>query len=291
MRRTAIPAVFSLPAGLRKPVGVALLLAGVALLGLVGIYYALPYFESRHLEEVVRQAELAVDANGRQTLEGEPTGGSLLVRQVLEALLPEAQVLYPGALIPVRQWAEPGGAGESGAGPDLTVFTLVGAMGEPALMGPASGASRLLIPALDIDAQVEELEVVYLGDSRAYETPDHTVGHIPITTNPGARGNGWYFGHLESLIRGEGNIFARLPRVPELLAKGEDVYVHVQTEGREYLYQVTQTELIHEDELDLYRADDSRITLVTCFPRLKYDQRLLVTAELVGFREAGTSFR
>ena len=34
----------------------------------------------------------------------------------------------------------------------------------------------------------------------------------------------------------------------------------------------------------LYSSDDSIITLVTCYPTLYYDHRVLVTAELVGFR-------
>jgi sortase (surface protein transpeptidase) len=138
---------------------------------------------------------------------------------------------------------------------------------------------------LGLVASVEELAINDLGNSRAYETPKFTVGHIPQSPNPGSRGNGWYFGHLESPIQGEGNIFARLPLVPELLRKGEDVHVVIESGGREYLYVVSETDLIHQDDISLYQASDARVTLVTCFPRLKYDQRLLVTARLVGFRD------
>ena len=55
---------------------------------------------------------------------------------------------------------------------------------------------------------------------------------------------------------------------------------------RAYLYQVSETDIVHQDDIALYQAGDARITLVTCFPRLKYDQRLLVTAKLVGIRDA-----
>ena len=36
--------------------------------------------------------------------------------------------------------------------------------------------------------------------------------------------------------------------------------------------------------LRLYDSDNSSITLVACVPRLVYDNRLLVTAELVGVK-------
>ena len=44
---------------------------------------------------------------------------------------------------------------------------------------------------------------------------------------------------------------------------------------------------IHGDDLELYKAEDSVVTLVTCWPRFVYDERILVTAELVGIAEDG----
>jgi LPXTG-site transpeptidase (sortase) family protein len=113
-----------------------------------------------------------------------------------------------------------------------------------------------------------------------------TIGHIPGTPNPGSHGNGWYFGHLESPLQQEGNVFSRLPRVPELLRNGEDIYVIAQSGDAQYLYQVTETDVLYQNDLRLYQAGDSRLTLVTCQPRGTYDHRLLVTAKLVGFRES-----
>ena len=137
-----------------------------------------------------------------------------------------------------------------------------------------------------MDAAVEELAILNLGDSRAYETPPYAVGHIPDTPDPGSSGNGWYFGHLETPLQSGGNVFARLPSVPTLLRDGEDVHIIVQSSGRDYLYLVTETDLVHEDDMHLYQASNARVTLVTCFPRLAYDHRLLVTAKLVGFRNS-----
>ena len=145
-------------------------------------------------------------------------------------------------------------------------------------------ATRIKIPAVDIDASVEELSILTLDESREYETPKFTVGHIPQSSNPGAKGNGWYFGHLESIFSDEGNVFSKLPRIPELMRAGEDVYVVLVTEEIEYIYLVTKSGVINQKELKLYQTAESTITLVTCYPRLKYDRRLLVSAELVGYK-------
>lgn len=157
--------------------------------------------------------------------------------------------------------------------------------------------SRILIPAIGVDAETKELAILDLGDSRAYETPDNVVGHIPGTASPGERGNGWYFGHLESPLKGEGNVFGRLPEIPDLLCPnkarnsaclgGVPVYVILQGGDRQYLYRITRTDVVKPDDLRIASGDDAPvITLVTCVPRFYYDHRLLVTAELVGVKQA-----
>ena len=143
----------------------------------------------------------------------------------------------------------------------------------------------MLIPALDIDVPVKDLAIINLGNSLEYETPAHTVGHIPGTANPGSQGNGWYFGHLESPIKGEGNVFARLPKIPALLLSGEEVFVIVESRTDKYLYSIVETKVLPAEELEFFESSDSRITLVTCQPRGAYDHRLLVTGTLIGFRK------
>ena len=46
------------------------------------------------------------------------------------------------------------------------------------------------------------------------------------------------------------------------------------------------TEIVYEDDIALTDTGAHDITLVTCTPRFYYDHRLLVTAALVGIREA-----
>ena len=146
-------------------------------------------------------------------------------------------------------------------------------------------ATRIRIPAIEVDAVVDELRIRKLGDSLAWETPKKVVGHIPRTAKAGAAGQGWYFGHLESPLRGEGNVFARLPEIPKL-AVDSPIYIFLETADRHYAYQVYVTEVLYEDDIALTDTGSHDITLVTCTPRFYYDHRLLVTAALVGIRDA-----
>lgn len=203
--------------------------------------------------------------------------------------------LYPAQRIHPKFWAQPLWAGgepylyqPGGAEPQLPdgfrpISTSDGAL----FPGDGTPTRRIAVPLIGIDSAITELAIIETGDSRAYETPKHIVGHIPQTRNPGELGNAWYFGHLESPVRGEGNVFRRLPEIPDLLRSGDAVYVHLEAEdGRAFLYEVSRTEVIPEDDLRLYNSSDARITLVTCVPRLIYDHRMVVTADLVGVHPA-----
>ena len=55
-------------------------------------------------------------------------------------------------------------------------------------------ATRIMIPSIGINSGITELSIVDLGDSRAYESPDNTVGHIPESANAGEQGPSWFFG-------------------------------------------------------------------------------------------------
>lgn len=156
---------------------------------------------------------------------------------------------------------------------------------------PAASSSlpavRIRIPVVGIDSDVKELEVIDNGESRAWETPKHIVGHIPTTGLPGESGHGWYFGHLESPLAGEGNVFGRLPDLAELFTSRvqSPFYVFLESEDLKFVYQIYRTQIVHSKDFTLQDSGESDITLVTCYPRLTYDYRLLVTAALVGVRE------
>lgn len=252
--------------------GIALLAIGALLLAAAAAYYAYGFFAGRGLGDLTVTVTDPVE-----TLPTMPDAAR-------DGPSPAGQQLYPGSLLPARQWADPRGAITLGA-PDLEGFVPIGNEGRPHIAGVIGRADRIVIPQLNVDAEVEELSIINLASSAAYETPAFTVGHIPTTPNPGSAGNGWYFGHLENPLQGEGNVFLRLPEVADLLRDGDDVHVILTAGGRDYLYVVTGTSTTHADDLTLYPADDARISLVTCFPRLKYDHRLIVTAQLAAFRD------
>lgn len=150
---------------------------------------------------------------------------------------------------------------------------------------PGARATRIRIPTIGVDAVINELKILLLNSSLAWETPNQVVGHIPTTAAAGAQGEGWYFGHLESPLKGEGNVFARLPEITKL-AGDAPVYIFLETPDRHYAYQVYVTIVVYQDDLSLTDSGKYDITLVTCTPRLYYDHRLLVTAALVGVKEA-----
>ena len=147
-----------------------------------------------------------------------------------------------------------------------------------------SPATEIRIPSIGVNAEVKDLELLTIADSYAWETPDNIVGHIPTSAYPGSLGQGWYFGHLESPVLGEGNVFNKLSEIPRLLREEETVYVFLQTSFGEYIYQVYKSKYVHENDLLITDSGKMDITLVTCFPKLVYDHRLLVTAALVDIK-------
>jgi len=206
-----------------------------------------------------------------------------------EAPFPVARFaeIYPGYQLHPKYWGQPLWAGtdqyvhQEIVRPDG--FRAV-SVSDPIYQGKKLNPKRIRIPSIGLNSVISDLAIQDLGDSRQYETPKNVVGHIPDTWDSGKDKNGWFFGHLESPIKGEGSVFHRLPDISNKLRDGDPVYISIVNFDAEYLYQVVSSEVIHEDQLSLYDTDDSTITLVTCANRPFYDQRQLVTAKLVGVR-------
>ena len=152
-------------------------------------------------------------------------------------------------------------------------------------------ATLMTVPGIGLKALVEELEVVETADSRAWETPKHSVGHIPTTAKPGVPGQGWYFGHLQSPIRGEGSVFRRLPELATRFKKGERFTINLDAGDLRYVYEVYRTDVVHQSELALSDSGQHDITLVTCWPEYVYSERVLVTAALIDVVEVPESDR
>ena len=193
--------------------------------------------------------------------------------------------LYPGALLNPKYWSQPEWAGSDPYGgptiPDKFVPILSTDIFQN--FNPNSKATGIRIPSINVDATVVDLGIIDVANERSYETPDNTVGHIPETPDPGQQGKGWFFGHLESFTAGEGNIFKHLPEVTDLI-KEDPVDIYLKTSDAEFIYRVTTTSQMHEEDLHLTTSNDAQITLVTCWPPQVYDQRIIVNATLIAYR-------
>jgi sortase (surface protein transpeptidase) len=193
--------------------------------------------------------------------------------------------LYPGDQLNPKYWSEPEWAGSDPFGGPTISDEFIPVLSTDLFrdFDPSAEATRIRIPSIKLDSTVSELGIVSLDDQASYQTPDNTVGHIPETSSPGQQGTGWFFGHLESFVQGEGSIFRNLPDITDLI-KNDPVDVFIETQDAEYVYRVTSTTQLHESELKLSSADDAQITLVTCWPPRVYDQRILVDATLIAYR-------
>ena len=277
---------------LGRPLGIALLGLGLLLVALSVGYFLYAAFASSRLGTLEATSSLELPEKF-VTVPLSPATTGQEPRSPTTDLVssPTVGTLYPAQVLRPQGWADPLWAEDPGIGPGPEFLAQYLPVNWDALPPSSTLPSpeRIRIPAINLDAEVEGLRILDLGDSRAYETPKFVVGHIPETPSPGGAGNGWYFGHLETLIRGEGAVFRDLPDLAEIVRGGEKVYVIVDNAQGSHLYQITRTWVIPQEELGLTTSPEPTITLVTCVPRLTYDHRFMVEAKLVGFLPTGTS--
>lgn len=193
-----------------------------------------------------------------------------------------SQRLYPGESLVASAWSDP----QSYAPLSYRERTLLQGFvpvefGQTPAPGTLLATTRIIVPSIGVDSTVKELAILDLGGSRAYETPDRTVGHIPETANAGEAGGSWFFGHTESPTLGEGSVFFNLQKIPQMLRNGEDVFIITDNGRNRYLYRATSSQVLHQSKMRLYDTGKATIHLVSCVPRLVYDHRLVITGELV----------
>ena len=129
----------------------------------------------------------------------------------------------------------------------------------------SSSVVRISIPKIQLDAFVVE--------GTSHKALLHGLGHLEDTPEPGKRGNAVLAAHRDTF-------FHRLPE----LNPGDNVYVR--RGGREYRYVVTRKTVVEPSDLSVTgNTEDSRLTLITCYPTYYIGpapQRLVVLATLVG---------
>ncbi len=128
--------------------------------------------------------------------------------------------------------------------------------------GPQA-ATRVVIPAIDVDAPVVE------GDD--WEQLKKGVGHHINSANPGERGNCVLSGHNDVF----GEVFRRL----EDLELEDEVIVY--TGVQPYRYVVKAKRIVEPADVSvMYPTTKPVLTLITCHPYLVDTHRLVVVAEL-----------
>ena len=191
--------------------------------------------------------------------------------------------VYGGWDAAPQDWANPFWAVERGAPAFTSEFLPVGELDLPE--SGLAPATLVRIPIIGLEASTIELGIITTDEGHLkYESPIYDVGIIPGHTTPGERGNTWLFGHLESPLKDEGAVFRNLPKLHDFLRTGEAVYVIVDSDDGSFLYQATEFRIMRAEDVTFWGSDGRTATLVCSWPRFVYDERVVVTTELVGAR-------
>lgn len=128
--------------------------------------------------------------------------------------------------------------------------------------GPAT-AHRIQIPAIGVDASVVQ------GDG--WEQLKKGVGQHIGTANPGENGN--------IVLSAHNDIFGEIFRYLEDLEPGDEIILH--TQQRVYTYVVFNIEVVEPTAVEFLDATAKpTTTLISCYPYLVDDQRIIVQAQL-----------
>ncbi|MBN1667600.1 MAG: class D sortase [Anaerolineales bacterium] len=124
-------------------------------------------------------------------------------------------------------------------------------------------ARRIQIPAIGVDAPVVQ------GDG--WEQLKKGVGQHVGTADPGENGN--------VVLSGHNDIFGEVFRYLDQLKPGDEIILH--TNLRAYTYVVTQWQVVEPTRVEFLDATaDPTATLISCYPYLVDDQRIVVQARL-----------
>ena len=124
-------------------------------------------------------------------------------------------------------------------------------------------AQRIRIDALDLRAPIVQ------GDD--WEALKRGVGQHIGSANPGELGN--------LVLSGHNDIFGQVFRHLDQLEKGDEIVVH--TDSRAFTYTVTNTMVVEPTRVEVMRpTPNATLTLISCYPYLISNQRIIVQAAL-----------
>lgn len=126
-------------------------------------------------------------------------------------------------------------------------------------------AIRIQIPAIGVDAPVVQ------GDG--WEQLKKGVGQHVNTANPGEKGN--------VVLSAHNDVFGEIFRYLDRLEPGDAVILY--TNQRAFTYRVTESRIVEPDEVRVMDpTDQPTATLISCYPYLVDDRRIVVIARLQG---------
>lgn len=150
-------------------------------------------------------------------------------------------------------------------------------------VAPPSGPSRLVIPALQIDAEIQPVSLESLDDgSKQYKEwsvpKEYAAGWHDESAPPGQPGN--------TVLNGHNNVHGAIFRDLEYLEPGLEIILY--DDDRAYSYEVVQQEFLEEVGQPLQTrvmnarwilpTSDERLTIVTCWPNTSNTHRIVVIA-------------
>jgi sortase A len=195
-----------------------------------------------------------------------------LNREVAEALAgptPTPTPLITAVVLPSGHTppTSPGGAAPNEAEIPANLRPLVQSLAQVPI--PTAGpeqARAIFIPVLWNDPAP-----VVQGDG--WEQLKKGVGQHVGTPNPGQKGN--------MVVSAHNDIFGELFRHLDQLKPGDEVLVSTAT--RQWEYRVTGVQLVGPTDVSVMAATErATLTMISCYPYLVDNQRIVVTAELVG---------
>jgi len=124
-------------------------------------------------------------------------------------------------------------------------------------------AVRIQIPAINVDAPVVQ------GDG--WEQLKKGVGQYIGSANPGHDGN--------VVLSGHDDVYGEIFRYLDRLVPGDQVIIY--TQQRQFVYIVDRTVLVEPTAVEVMASTGSpTVTLISCYPYLINDQRIVVFARL-----------
>jgi LPXTG-site transpeptidase (sortase) family protein len=163
---------------------------------------------------------------------------------------------------------------ESIFGAEIYQQTEVDGLGITSEVIPAD--NRLVIPKIAVNAPL--LFPATTEPDELLEELEHGVIHYPGTSMPGQEGNAFVTGHSSNYAWSRGNyksVFALLDQ----LDIGDEIVVFF--EKHKYVYRVSEHRTVAASDTSVFDpSDDTRLTLMTCWPVGTVARRLIVTAQL-----------